>query len=77
MRRMQFVLLGLSTAVITAGCAATPEVAPPPSTPVSAPAIIQQIGYGPDARFTLCESANCPIRTVKTLARLEGARPKK
>ena len=77
MRRLHFVLLGLSTAVLTAGCATTPEAAPPTPTPVSTPAIIQQIGYGSNARFTWCENANCPIRTVKTLARLEGARPKK
>lgn len=77
MRRMRFALLGLSIAVITAGCAATPEVAPPTPTPVSTPAVIQQIGYGSDARFTWCESANCPVRTTKTLAQVERAPLKK
>lgn len=74
MRRIRLALLTLSAAAAGPGCAATPEVVPlTPIPTTSIPIVIQQIGYGSDARFTWCESTACPARTVKTLAHLERA----
>ena len=73
MNQPRLVLLGLSAAAITAGCATAHEAVSPTLAPASMPTVIQQRGYGSGAQFALCEGTACPVLTVKTLAHLERA----
>jgi outer membrane protein OmpA-like peptidoglycan-associated protein len=75
MMRDQLAMLGLCLGIVAAGCAGTNKVIAPMPTPThtSTPQVIQQMGYGINARFTRCESTTCPARTVKTLAQVERA----
>ena len=73
MNRGQLAMLGLSAGIVAAGCAGTNKAVAPAQTHASTPQVIQQMGYGLNARFTWCGRTTCPDRTIKTLAQIERA----
>lgn len=66
-------MLGLSAGIVAAGCAGTNKTVAPAHRHTATSKVIQQMGYGLNARFTWCEHTTCPDRTIKTLAPVDRA----